>query len=161
MNRIPKAALLTGLALLWSGAAVGPAPANGAETVAKAQADITYIEEAMRRFDRGELEPETARVKTHEDAIALARAQALRALRDEKFLGWVEREAGLAISGGGERPDNLMEYLLAVRTAADRADPAAYGRGLPVPDGTFLSDGERRAWFAQDWFDTPLRHRER
>ena len=127
--------------------------------------DITYIEEAMAELDKGKPAPPTGALLPTPQVLADARAEAVKILSDPELIRWVTRDVqfapnaqwvryrpryepelyGVAAYGDIEK---MIQYLLAVRIAADKVPPGVSVTGVPFPDGTFFNDLERRCWFA-------------
>ncbi len=59
--------------------------------------------------------------------------------------------------GGQANLSLLVEYLLAVRTAAGKVPPRVAITGAPQPAGVPIQGSASRCWFVTDWYDTPLR----
>ncbi|MFH1742120.1 MAG: pectate lyase, partial [bacterium] len=135
--------------------------------------DITYIEEAIARLDNGSLQPNTGSLEPTEEALEKARAEAIQLLKDSELLRWVERDVQLApqaqwvryrpryqpqlygIQAYGDLA-KLIEYLQAVRIAANKVPPSTVVAGAPMPDSAPLAGIRGRCWVVEDWFDTPL-----
>lgn len=121
--------------------------------------DITYIEEAMNRMDKGTLRPETSSLKVTPQTLANARDRAIERLRDPELLRWVRRDVHLLQRPGSTAlRGKMIEYLLAVRIAAGKVPARLAITGAPMPGGMLVGERLRtRCWLAENWFDTPLR----
>lgn len=131
--------------------------------------DITYIALALKQLDKSTLMAETRTLEPTTEAMAAARADAVAVLKDPELMRWVKRDVQLTPNAQWVRyrprydPDlyglqafgdleKMLQYLLAVRIAADKVPPSVSVTGAPVPDGTLLGPLEQRCWFAGNWF---------
>ena len=136
--------------------------------------DLTYIEEAMAAFDAGTLRPRTGAIRPTPGALAQVRAAAIKLANDKELLRWVRRDVAKGPNAHWVRRrhrlqpdiyglysegdlDKMVEYLLAVRVAADKVPPGVSLTGSPMPERVDIRGMRTRCWFVENWFDTPLR----